>query len=95
VLFASHDGVRNAIGSLYCDLIYFCTRVVCFYAKSFRNPFVSFDKEFESISESIDLHGTEVDRAANAAHMKEAKEAREKTSSEKQGRCDRIDVKLP
>jgi hypothetical protein len=94
LLFASHDGVRNAIGTLYCDLIYLCTSVVRFHAKSFRRPFVSFDKEFGSISESVDLHGAEVDRAANAAHMREAKEAREKTAAETQGRCDRIDVKL-
>ena len=86
LLFASHDGVRSAIGALYVDLIDFCTRVIRFHAKTLRYPFVSFGGEFSSVSESIDLHSTEIDRAANAAHMKEAKAMRESILAEKHGR---------
>jgi hypothetical protein len=93
VLFASHDGVRKAIGALYCDLICLCTSLVRFYSRSFSRPFLSFDSEFGSISESIDFHGAEMDRAANAAHMKEAKEAREKLSEEVKGRDDQVQAK--
>ncbi len=92
ILFDSHEGVRNAVGTLYCDLICLCTRVVRFHAKSFRYAFASFDKEFGPISDAIDLHGVEVERAANAAHMKESKVAREQMSVEKQGTYKHIDV---
>lgn len=37
------------------------------------------------MAESIDLHSVDIDRAANAAHMTEAKAARERSSAEKQG----------
>ena len=91
-LFDSDEGVRNAIGILYCDLICLCTRVVRFHAKSFRYAFASFDMEFGPVSEAIDLHGVEVERAANAAHMKESKEARKEMSVEKQGTHKQIKV---
>lgn len=78
VLFASHVGVQKAIGLLYADLVDFCTRVIRFYAKSFRYVFTSFAGDFGSVSKSIDLHSVEIDRAAAAAHMKEAKALREK-----------------
>jgi hypothetical protein len=38
--------------------------------------FVSFDKEFEQVSDNIAHHSTEVDWAANAANIEEAKKAR-------------------
>ncbi|KAL9609169.1 MAG: hypothetical protein Q9167_006046 [Letrouitia subvulpina] len=92
ILFNSHEGVRNAVGTLYCDVIYLCTHVVRFHAGFFRYAFASFEKEFGPISEAIDLHGAEVERAANAAHMKESKAAREQMSVERQGTCEDNDA---
>ncbi|KAL9600505.1 MAG: hypothetical protein Q9219_003156 [cf. Caloplaca sp. 3 TL-2023] len=83
-LFALHEGVRNAVGALHCDLIYLCTRVVRFHARALRYALASFDKEFGPISEAIDLHSAEVDRAANAAHMMESKAVRDQILLEKQ-----------
>ena len=91
-LFGSEEGVRNAVGTLYCDLICLCTRVVRFHAKDFRYAFASFDKEFGPVSRAIDLHGVEVERAANAAHMKESKVARKQMPVEKQGTHKHIEV---
>ena len=85
LLFASHHDIRVAVGALYSDLVDFCVRVVRLHTKSFRLPFVSFDTQFGAISESIDLHSAEIDRTALAAHMKEAKEARERTAADKEG----------
>lgn len=88
-LFISHERVRNAVGALYCDLLYFCTRVVHYRSKSFRHIFVSFDKEFGAVFDAIRLHGAQIDREAHAAHMKESKEARELSSAERQGKIHR------
>ena len=85
LLFASHDDVRVAVGALYSDLVDFCVRVVRLHTKSFRLPFVSFDTQFAAISESIDLHSAEIDRTALVAHMKESKEARERTAADQEG----------
>ena len=85
LLFASHDDVRVAVGALYSDLVDFCVKVVRLHSKSFRLPFVSFDTQFGAISESIDLHSAEIDRTALAAHIKEAREARERTAADTEG----------
>ena len=85
VLFASHESVQKAIGLLYADLVDFCTRVVRFYAQSFRYVFTSFAGDFGSVSKAIDLHSVEIDRAAAAAHMKEAKALRDKILTDREG----------
>lgn len=77
-LFSIHDDVKNAIGALYADLICFCTRVVRFYTRSFRYPFILFDKEFGTIAELIEFHSNEIYRVASLAHMKDQKQARER-----------------
>jgi hypothetical protein len=38
--------------------------------------FVSFDKEFQQVSDNITHHSTEIDWATNAANIEEAKKAR-------------------
>ena len=87
ILFTSHEHVRSAVGALYADLIYFCARVVRFHTKTFRHAFISFDTEFGSICERINAHGLAIDHAANAAHMKESKKAREEMLAMNQGRA--------
>ena len=78
VLFKESRQLRNAIGTLYCDLIEFCTRIVAHFCKtSLRKAFSSFDKDLEAISDNIRHHWTEVDVAANAVNIEEAKAARE------------------
>jgi hypothetical protein len=76
-LFKESRQLQNAIGILYCDLIEFCTRIVAHFCKTgFRKAFSSFDKDLQDISDNIRHHWTEVDIAANAANIEEAKAAR-------------------
>ncbi|KAL3424962.1 NACHTdomain protein [Phlyctema vagabunda] len=76
-LFKNNLNTQRAIGALYSDLIDLCTRVVKFHSRpSITGVFVSFDKEFQQVSENISHHSTEVDWAANAANIDEAKNAR-------------------
>ncbi|KAI1455802.1 hypothetical protein F4805DRAFT_468530 [Annulohypoxylon moriforme] len=71
-LFENNRLVQDAIGALYCDYLDFCVRVTKFYSASpFRAFFSSFDKDFQDISENIQLHGQNVDWAAHAAHVEE------------------------
>ncbi|PQE19469.1 Vegetative incompatibility HET-E-1 protein [Rutstroemia sp. NJR-2017a WRK4] len=77
-LFKNHIETQRAIGALYCDLIDLCTRVVRFHSRpSISAVFVSFDKEFQQVSNNISHHATQIDWAANAANIEEAKKARE------------------
>jgi hypothetical protein len=77
LLFKESRQLQNAIGTLYCDLIEFCTRIVAHFCKTaFRKAFSSFDKDIEDISDNIRHHWTEVDIAANAANIEEAKAER-------------------
>ncbi|KAM3072408.1 hypothetical protein ACMFMG_009211 [Clarireedia jacksonii] len=78
ILFKNHLETQRAIGALYCDLIDLCTRVVRFHSRSSISAvFVSFDKEFQQVSSNISHHATQIDWAANAANIEEAKKARE------------------
>jgi hypothetical protein len=47
--------------------------------------FVSFDKEFQQVSDNIAHHSTEIDWAANAANIEEAKRARGFEEATRQG----------
>ena len=77
-LFKDNAALRHAIGCLYCDLIEFCTRVVFHQTKSpFKKTFANYDKDVVEISDKIRHHWAEVDVAANAANLVEAKVARE------------------
>jgi hypothetical protein len=79
LIFQQNAALRQAIGNLYCDLIEFCTRLVAHEGKSpFRKTFASFDRDVAEISDSIRFHWAEVDVAANAANLVEAKAARTK-----------------
>lgn len=78
-IFRQNAALRQAIGSLYCDLIEFCTRLVAHESKSpLKKTFASFDKDVAEISDNIRFHWAEVDVAANAANLVEAKVARTK-----------------
>ncbi|GIK05275.1 hypothetical protein Aspvir_009379 [Aspergillus viridinutans] len=81
-LFASHAGVRDAVGRLYCELLRLCTCMVKYQTRRLRYIFNPFGNEFASISESVDYRAAEIDRAAQAAHFLEAKEVREKLAQE-------------
>ncbi|KAF7158752.1 hypothetical protein CNMCM5623_003916 [Aspergillus felis] len=81
-LFASHAGVREAVGRLYCELLRLCTCMVKYQTRRLRYIFNPFGKEFASISESVDYRAAEIDRAAQAAHFLEAKEVRERLVQE-------------
>jgi hypothetical protein len=77
LLFKESRQLQNAIGTLYCDLIELCTRIVAHFCKTgLRKAFSSFDKDLEEISDNIRHHWIEVDVAANAANIEEAKAAR-------------------
>ncbi|RHZ55535.1 uncharacterized protein CDV56_101100 [Aspergillus thermomutatus] len=77
-LFASHAGVREAVGRLYCEILRLCTCMIKYQTRRLRYILNPFGKEFASISESVDYRAAEIDRAAQAAHFQEAKEVREK-----------------
>jgi len=77
-LFASREGFQIAIGFHYANLEDFCAHIVHFYAQSFRYVFKSFVGDFSSFSKATDLHSVEIDHAATAARMKEAKALRDK-----------------
>jgi len=47
--------------------------------------FISFDKEFQQVSDNIAHHSTEIDWAANAANIEEAKRARGFEEAVRQG----------
>jgi hypothetical protein len=85
VMFRDHQQVRQAIRALWVDLIWLCTRVIKYHSSRFRYLIVPFEKEFGSVMQSIDLHCAEADHAAAAAHMKEAKDIRERVLIETQG----------
>lgn len=77
-IFENDRHLQCTIGALYCDLIDFCSRVVCHSTKSaLRRNFRSFDRDVSEISERIRFRWAEVDAAANAANISEAKAARE------------------
>ena len=79
LMFQQNASLRQAIGNVYCDLMAFCTRMVAHEGKSpLRKPFASFDRDVAEISDNIRFHWAEVDVAANAANMVEAKAARNK-----------------
>ncbi|GIJ86865.1 hypothetical protein Asppvi_005763 [Aspergillus pseudoviridinutans] len=61
-LFASHAGVREAVGRLYCELLRLCTCMVKYQTRRLRYIFNPFGKEFASISESVDYRAAEIDR---------------------------------
>jgi hypothetical protein len=46
---------------------------------------VPFDKEFQRVSDNITHHSTEIDWAANAANIEEAKKARGSEDVARQG----------
>ena len=76
-LFRDSVPLRHAIGALYCDLIEFCARLSSHSTKSpLRKTFGTFDKDVSEISDKIRHHWAEVDVAANAANLSEAKAAR-------------------
>ena len=78
LLFMESRQLQNAIGTLYCDLIEFCASIVAHFTKTpFRKAFSSFDKDLEGISDNIRHHWKEIDIAANAANIEEAKAARQ------------------
>jgi hypothetical protein len=78
LLFKESSQLQNAIGTLYFDLLDLCTRIVAHFCKTgLRKAFSSFDKDLEDISDNIRHHWNEVDIAANAANIEEAKAARQ------------------
>ncbi|OKO89667.1 Vegetative incompatibility protein HET-E-1 [Penicillium subrubescens] len=77
-MFQSHQGVRQAIGALWLELVRLCTKVMEYHSSRFRYLLGSFDRVFGDILTSIDARCAEADHAAAAAHMKEAKEIRER-----------------
>ncbi|KAH0552836.1 hypothetical protein GP486_006963 [Trichoglossum hirsutum] len=92
ILFKDNLTTQRAIGALYGDLIDLCARVVRFHSRpSLSAIFVSFDKEFQQLSENIAHHSTEIDWAANAANIDEAKKARGFEDATRQGQI-RADV---
>ncbi|KAI1209282.1 uncharacterized protein F4807DRAFT_102421 [Annulohypoxylon truncatum] len=83
-LFENNRLVQDAIGALYCDYLDFCVRVTRFYStSSFRAFFSSFDKDFQDVSENIQLHSQNVDWAAHAAHIEETQREAEKAKLER------------
>ena len=83
-LFRDNVPLRHAIGVLYCDLIEFCARLSSHSTKSpLRKTFGSFDKDISEISDKIRHHWSEVDVAANAANLAEAKTARSKEEDQR------------
>lgn len=85
ILFTSHAGLREAVGRLYCELLRLCTCMVKYQTRRLRYILNPFGKEFETIAKSIDYRAAEIDRAAQAAHFQEAKDAREKMLAEARG----------
>lgn len=84
-LFAEHDGVRDAIGRLYCELLRLCTCISKYETSRIRYIVDPFGKEFDAVSTAIDQRALHVDRAAQAAHFQESKVAREILLAETQG----------
>ncbi|KAI0882326.1 uncharacterized protein GGS22DRAFT_170690 [Annulohypoxylon maeteangense] len=83
-LFENNQLVQDAIGTLYCDYLDFCVRVTKFYSTSpFRAFFSSFDKDFQDVSENIQLHSQNVDWAAHAAYIEETQREAEKAKAER------------
>ncbi|KAJ5379867.1 uncharacterized protein N7496_002295 [Penicillium cataractarum] len=83
-LFAEHDGVRDAIGRLYCELLRLCACVSKYETSRIRYISNPFGKEFDAVSTAIDQRALNVDRAAQAAHFQESKDAREMLLAETQ-----------
>lgn len=84
-LFKLDRHVQDSICALYCDLIDFCARVVKFRSRPIRSVFVSFDREFATVMERIAHHSVQVDWAANAANIKQAKAFRDQAHNSSQG----------
>ncbi|KAI1375324.1 hypothetical protein F4677DRAFT_446406 [Hypoxylon crocopeplum] len=83
-LFEKNRLVQDAIGAIYCDYLDFCVRVTRFYsASSLRTFFSSFDKDFQDVAESIQLHSQNVDWAAHTAHIEETQREMEKAKAER------------
>ena len=87
MLFRSHEDVTAALLSLYCDLLELCFRIVRFHNRAFRSTFTTFEKEFVNVTDSIDLHSREVERAATIAGLKEANEIQAQTIVFHKGEC--------
>lgn len=85
-IFECDQRVQNAVGALYADLIDFCSRVVKFYSRKFRSVFYSFDREFGLVAERTSYHSSQVDQAANAAHITSAKESQETSAQLRQSK---------
>jgi hypothetical protein len=84
-LFAEHDGVRDAIGRLYCELLRLCACISKYETGWIRYILNPFGKEFDTVSAAIDQRALDIDRAAQAAHFQESKVAREILLAETQG----------
>ncbi|CEO59836.1 hypothetical protein PMG11_04490 [Penicillium brasilianum] len=76
-LFAEHDGVRDAVGRLYCELLRLCACISKYETSRIRYILNPFGKEFDAVSTAIDQRALDVERAAQAAHFEESKVARE------------------
>lgn len=85
-LFKSDQRVQDAVGALYADLIDFCSRVVRFHSRKIRSVFYSFDREFGLVADCISYHSSQVDWAANAAHITQVKESRESSENLRQSK---------
>jgi hypothetical protein len=84
-LFAEHDGVRDAVGRLYCELLRLCACISKYETSRIRYILNPFGKEFDAVSTAIDQRALDIERAAQAAHFEESKVAREILLAETQG----------
>ncbi len=84
-LFSQYESVRDALGRLYCELLRLCTCMSKYQTSRARYILDPFGSEFAAISQAIDYRSAEIDRAAQAAHFQESKEARERMLVESQG----------
>lgn len=77
-LFTSNENARRAIGTLYADLINFCTRAVQYHSLPYHRFLRhDFNKEFEEVWEKIQYDSQQMDWVANATSIKETKSFRE------------------
>jgi hypothetical protein len=78
------EGHRVKVASLY-QQYQTCTSFSAQPSSLIGAIFVSFDKEFQQVSDNIAHHITEIDWAANAANIEEAKRARGFEEAVRQG----------
>ncbi|KAJ5174333.1 uncharacterized protein N7482_000210 [Penicillium canariense] len=81
-LFADHEGVRDAMGRLYCELLRLCACISTYETSRIRYIMNPFGKEFATVGTAIDQRAIEIDRAAQAAHFQESKAARDRLLAE-------------